>query len=108
MRRDLRRCERRPHSISVRLSWQDALGGFKFAAARSIDISATGIRLEAPEGLAPRSYVLLQADAAGLAGSASVRHCIRCGGKFIVGLEFSTPLPQAHPALGNGTPGCGR
>lgn len=108
MSRDLRRSGRISHSLAVRLSWQDARGDFKFGEGRCIEISRTGIRIETPEGLSPRSYVLLKSDRADLACSASVRHCVRKGGKFIVGLEFSTPLPRTHPALGDGmaVPGC--
>ncbi|SRR5579884_17652 len=102
MSKDLRRGHRVSRSITVRLSWQDARGDFKFGEGRCIEISRTGIRIETPEGLSPRSYVLLRADRADLACSASVRHCVRRGGKFIVGLEFSTPLPQAHPVLADG------
>jgi hypothetical protein len=99
MSKDLRRGRRVSHSVTVRLSWQDARGDFKFGEGRCIEISRTGIRIETPEGLSPRSYVLLKSDRPDLACSASVRHCVRKGGKFIVGLEFSTPLPQAHPVL---------
>jgi hypothetical protein len=57
------------------------------------------MRVEVPERVALRSYISLRAERASLACSASVRHCVRKAGKFVVGLEFSSPLPPAHPAL---------
>lgn len=99
MSKDLRRGHRISHSIDIRLSWQDSQGNFKFGQGRSLEISRTGMRIESPESITPRSYITLKADSVGLACSASVRHCARKAGKFVVGLEFSTPLPQTHPAL---------
>jgi len=99
MRKDLRRHVRMTDSSEVSLSWQDPHGHFRFSQGLCLEISQTGMRVQIPERVALRSYVNLKANCAGLACSASVRHCMRKAGSFIVGLEFSSPLPLAHPAL---------
>lgn len=99
MRKDLRRHVRMSDSGEVSLSWQDPQGHFRFSQGKCLEISQTGMRVQVPEHVALRSYVSLKADCAGLACSASVRHCMRKAGRFVVGLEFSSPLPPAHPAL---------
>jgi hypothetical protein len=86
-------------SGEISLSWQDPQGHFRFSQGRCLEISQTGMRVQIPERVAVRSYVSLKAECAGLACSASVRHCMRKAGRFVVGLEFSSPLPLAHPAL---------
>ena len=99
MGKDLRRHVRMSESGEVAMSWQDPQGHFRFSQGRCLEISRTGMRVEIPERVALRSYVNLKADCPRLACSASVRHCMRKAGRFIVGLEFSNPLPPAHPAL---------
>ena len=88
-----------PDSGVVSLSWQDSQGHFRFSQGKCLEISQTGMRVQIPERVALRSYVSLKADCGGLTCSASVRHCMCKAGQFIVGLEFSSPLPPAHPAL---------
>jgi len=81
-RHDLRRQERRPCEHNVTVTWHDARGDHKFAFARALDISESGIRLQMPEP-----------PPLGLLGNASVRHCARtAASKFTVGAEFTAGL----------------
>jgi hypothetical protein len=81
------------------VSWPDGQGNFKFAAVKGVNLSRTGLQVEAPEPIPVRAYVTVRSEQLKLACSASVRHCARCGGRFTVGLEFSHPLRPDHPAL---------
>jgi len=89
---DLRRHRRTPLAAPVQLSWTDRDGNQKFAYAKILDVSESGMRVEAREPLAKQAYVALRADQAGLQGSASVRTCVKQGTKYVVGLEFSGGL----------------
>jgi hypothetical protein len=68
------------------------MGEQKFAYAKILDVSESGMRVELREALARHAYVSLRADKIGLQGSASVRSCVKKGGKYLVGLEFSGGL----------------
>ena len=98
MSRDLRRHTRIEFPGIVRLSWQ-MNGNVKFARGRCIDLSESGMRVEVPEAIALRSYVTVSAEKIKLSTNASVRHCVRKGGKFVLGLEFSTPLKSLAESL---------
>ncbi len=99
----MRRQARTEVVVPVDVMWTDRQGHERFATARSIDICESGIRIQVPEALPERSYVRLRADRIALAGSASVRSCVKKGTKFVVGLEFSGGMtwkgPVAHKAL---------
>jgi hypothetical protein len=83
--------------------WRDARGENKFATARALDVSESGIRLQMPEAPPVHSYVTLRASKLGLLGDASVRYCLRSAScKFAVGAEFTAGLqwnPQKTPIL---------
>jgi hypothetical protein len=72
--------------------WRDTSGGDKFAIVKSFDISESGMRIELPEPVEPRSFVQLQCPELGLQGTASVRSCSRQGVRFMIGLEFAGGL----------------
>lgn len=72
--------------------WKDGQGVDRFTTARSIDISESGMSITTPEPITERSYVILRADKLDLHGTASVRHCLRKGSSYVVGLEFSAGL----------------
>lgn len=55
--------------------------------------------MECPEPIALRSYIVLRAERIGLSSNASVRHCARFGGKYILGLEFSGPVKFQNPEI---------
>jgi hypothetical protein len=94
----MRRQERIEVAGQVDVMWTDRQGHERFATARSIDICESGMRIQVPEALPERSFVRLRADKIGLAGSASVRSCIKKGTKFLVGLEFSGGMKWRRPA----------
>lgn len=97
MRKNARRDERLTLGGNVRLIWQDVRGYEKFARGRCLDVSQSGLRMELPEAIPVRSYVIVRADSVGMAAHAAVRHCAPHRGKFIVGLEFSVPLRMSDP-----------
>ncbi len=94
----MRRQERIEVAVLVEVMWTDQQGHERFASARCIDICESGMRIQVPEALPERSYVRLRADKIALAGSASVRTCIKKGTKFAVGLEFSGGMRWKRPA----------
>ena len=92
-RHDLRRQDRQACDYSVTVRWRDLRGEEKFVQARTLDICATGLRLQMPEALPRQSYVAISVVKLGLMGNASVRHCTRTGvSQFAVGVEFSAGL----------------
>jgi PilZ domain-containing protein len=97
-RGEMRRQDRIEVAVPVDVMWTDRQGHERFATALSIDICESGIRLKVPEALPERSFVRLRANRISLAGSASVRTCIKKGTKFLVGLEFSGGMTWKRPA----------
>jgi len=92
-RHDLRRQNRQACEHQVTVIWRDAQGENKFATARAVDISKSGIRLQMPEAPPLHTYVTLRAVKLGLVGNASVRYCLRkAGSKYAVGAEFTAGL----------------
>jgi hypothetical protein len=92
MPKDIRRYDRIPYAGQVRISWED-LGGFpKYALAKCVDVSESGMRIEVPEAIPARSKVSMRADPINFFGSATVKHVTRRGSKFILGLELSHAL----------------
>jgi hypothetical protein len=103
----MRRQDRSTIAVPVDVMWTDRYGHERFATALSLDVCESGMRIQVPEALPERSYVRLRADKIALAGSASVRNCLKKGTKYLVGLEFSggmkwkaprAPKPQDTPA----------
>ncbi|HSB15367.1 MAG TPA: DnaJ domain-containing protein [Bryobacteraceae bacterium] len=86
---EARRHWRKPVDCELSLSWQDKVGNTRFIRARGLDVSEKGARIETEERIDPNSYVFINMDQYGLAGSASVRHCTRRDGKFVIGLEMN-------------------
>ena len=85
----MRRQDRTALSVPVQVMWKDRLGNDKFTTAQSIDLCESGMRLQAPEQIADRSFVVLKCEKLGLHGSASVRSCSRRGARYLIGMEFS-------------------
>ncbi len=86
---ELRRHSRIALRSPVRVTWQDRNGNSKFSLARTLDISEAGIRLELPEAIEAQKSIGIQSDRLGLSCSGLVRNCVRCGAKYLVGVEFS-------------------
>jgi hypothetical protein len=93
----MRRQVRIEIAVPVDVMWTDRQGHERFATARSIDVCESGIRILVPEPLPERSYVRLRADKIALAGSASVRTCLKKGTKYVAGLEFSGGMKWKRP-----------
>jgi len=100
--RGARRHDRTEHAEIVQVMWKDRDGGDKFTNALTLNISEVGMRIEVPEPLQERSYVILRCDKLKLNGRASVRTCQRKGPRYVVGLEFSVGMkwrpPESAPA----------
>jgi hypothetical protein len=90
--RDIRRHHRLCYTIPARISWEGLHGSPRHAQVKCIDLSETGLRLEAPEPIPVRSSVYLRAERINLAGSATVKHVERQGAKYILGLELNSAL----------------
>ncbi len=94
MSKDVRRHRRVPYVGVVRLTWEDAQGQAKFAQGQCIDVSETGMRVEVHAPITARSRVMLNAERIHLSGAASVKHVVRYGSKYLVGLELSEALRE--------------
>ncbi len=94
---ELRHHKRYVHRGLIRMSWE-AQGGPKFTSAKCQDISEFGIQLLVPEPVRVLTTISLRSDQIGFSCSGVVRHCIRCGSKYVVGIEFGSPvrLPVAR------------
>lgn len=90
--KDARRHRRIPYTGPIRISWNDASGSPRFANAKCIEVSESGIRIEVPVNIAARTTLMINAERIKLAGSASVRHVVRHGAKYLLGLELSQHL----------------
>ncbi len=94
--KDSRRHRRLPYSGAVRVSWEDAARGTRFAMGKCIDVSESGLRLELPISIPPLTSILLSADRIHVSGSASVKHVARFGAKYLLGVELNSELtPKA-------------
>jgi len=93
----MRRHERTENYETVQVMWKDRDGGDKYANARTLNISELGMRIEVPEPLQERSYVILRCDKLKLSGTASVRSCQRKGNRYQIGLEFSVGMKWKRP-----------
>ncbi len=71
------------------VSWQDARGQNRALRARGLNISKSGMRIEANEEINPGAPVSVQAERHELSGKAMVRNCSRRGSNYVIGLEFS-------------------
>lgn len=87
---DIRRHPRTAHPAKVRISWIHSDGQPRFAQARCVDQSEGGVRVEAPEPLPVRSYVVLHSDQMKFGGGAVVKHVTRQGLKYTLGLALSS------------------
>ena len=90
--KDGRRHHRMPYTGPIRLSWTDASGNPAFATAKCIEISESGMRVEVPVNVPARTILQLNADRIKLAGSSTVRHSVRQGAKYLLGLELSQAM----------------
>jgi hypothetical protein len=97
--RNARRHDRIPYIGPVRISWEDANGHTKYAFAKCLDVSESGLRIEGPEPVSIRATVSLRAERINFAGSATIKHVTRTGSKYILGLEMSQTLRDQAKAI---------
>jgi hypothetical protein len=76
----------------VQVTWQDERGETRFAYAKCLDVSETGLRIEVPIAAPLGTYITLHAERINVRGTASVRNVSRNGQRFILGLELSAKL----------------
>jgi hypothetical protein len=89
---DIRRHNRARYIGRVVVSWEDTQGVAKYAQAKCLDVSETGMRIETPEPIPAYTNVSLRADQIKLVGAARVKHVVRQGSKYILGLQLSQTL----------------
>jgi hypothetical protein len=92
-KKDIRRHHRLQYLGRVRISWESTRGP-KYAAAKCLDVSEGGLRIEAPEPIPVYTSISLYADQINLSGAAIVKHVERRGSKYILGLELSHALRE--------------
>jgi len=74
-----RREPRRFTNVMLAVIWQDVNGRTRSRRARGLNISKSGMRMEAPEELELGETVSVQAEWRDLTGEATVRTCARRG-----------------------------
>ncbi len=85
---NIRRHKRIDLNTKAKVTWTDRSGRDKWARATLFDASASGVRLELPEAVEPRSMLCFGSENGKLRGQAVVRFCRREGNKFVVGAEL--------------------
>jgi hypothetical protein len=101
--KSLRRHRRISYVGPVRLSWEEH-GQPRFAMAKCLDISETGLRIESPQPLRPGTNIQLGAERIRLAGAATVKHMVRSGSKYLLGVELSQTMLRNSLAQLEGRP----
>ncbi len=92
MSQHLRRHNRLVIPGPIRISWQESSGFQKYVRGVCLDVSASGIRVEVVEPIPLRTFVTVGADSIKLVANASVRHSVRKGSKYLIGMEFNCPI----------------
>jgi hypothetical protein len=86
----LRRHARVPFKARMQVSWKDSRGQVQCQAARCLDLSAEGARLETDTAIPARTVITLYSTRYGSLGTASVRHCVRHTLNYSLGVEFTS------------------
>lgn len=86
--KNLRRHRRIPYFGPIRISWEER-GQPRFAMARCVDISDSGLRIESPVPVPSGAVIQLGAERIKLAGAAAVKHVVRNGSKFLLGVQLT-------------------
>src|ERR1700704_4595650 len=81
-----------PYEGFVSISWKTFEGVRNCALGKCLDVSERGVGLEVASRIPVGSFVKVRAYGLNLDGSAFVRHVAREAGKYVLGLELSTPL----------------
>jgi hypothetical protein len=92
VKRNSRKQERTECSGLVRTCWETGRGEIRYALAKFVDISRYGMGIQLTEEIPARTFVTVRSEELKISGTGISRYCIRRGGKYIVGLEFSGGL----------------
>ncbi|MCC7497368.1 MAG: PilZ domain-containing protein [Bryobacterales bacterium] len=92
MLKKTRRHDREPFQERVTLTWAGSDGNGRIMQGTGVTISRSGFSIKVPEQLQLQSYVSFRTRDGRLSGSGSVRHCVRSGVEYLVGIEFSGGL----------------
>jgi hypothetical protein len=93
-RKDIRRHERVPCTLSILLAWTDPDGSDKYARGKCRDVSEAGLRVETVDTIPPQSYVNLRIEKWDLTSSARVRYSRRGKAANVIGLELSQKVQR--------------
>jgi PilZ domain len=86
--KSVRRHRRIPYSGPIRIAWETS-GQAQFAIGKCVDVSEEGLLIESTQQVQPGVVILLNAERIKVAGSATVKHTMRRGGKYRIGLKLS-------------------
>jgi hypothetical protein len=89
-----RRHRRALYTGPFRITWQDQRQEVRYAQGKCIDVSEGGMKIEVPCPIAVGTRLTMQIERLGYWGTASVRHAVRYGARYILGLETSQGLPS--------------
>lgn len=89
--KNMRRHRRIPCINPIRISWEEQ-GEPRFAVSKCIDISETGLRIESPYPVRTGTLILLKSERIKLSGSAKVKHSVRHGSKYLLGLQLTQAI----------------
>lgn len=90
--KNLRRNERIPSLERVAIGWDDLIGQPRFMFGNSLNISTDGLSVRVDQAIALRTYVTIRSEKLKLAGTATVKYCIRRNSWYHVGLEFTPDM----------------
>jgi hypothetical protein len=88
--KDKRRDARLASGDPVRLAWEDAATGPTFVIGKCVDVSAAGLKIEVQVAVPVRARIMVRVESLGLSGSAVVKHSLRRGAKYVIGVELSS------------------
>lgn len=86
--KNLRRKERIPSQERVEIGWDDPIGQPRFMFANCLNVSTQGLSVRVHLPMPVRTYVTFRSEKLKLAGTATVKYCIRCNTWYRIGLEF--------------------
>lgn len=86
--------ERSPYTGIVLISWEDDRGTIKYGRVKCRDIGGGGLQIESPVAIPVRTRVALRGERLLIDGSATVRHVVRTGVKFMIGLELTNTVSE--------------
>lgn len=89
---DRRRWNRNPIRCWLRLAYQGPGGDDRVVRGRALDVSASGVLVQALRPIRIGSRVRILRGDGLLVGSTDVRHCSRLGLSFKIGLKFAKPF----------------